>query len=114
MTQEVKRPNFPDPVLPDLVPPNHEQWSLFVVSERLRREPMDDLRPSGPADWPADLCAWAGGLALAVTIAPTRPSLLAVGVAIVLAAAAHTAIAWPVHLCRRRYGRGTLPELRAL
>ncbi|MET7420462.1 polysaccharide biosynthesis protein [Dactylosporangium sp. NPDC005555] len=75
---------------------------------------MDDHRPSGPADWPADLCAWAGGLALAITIAPTRPSLFAVGAAIVLAAGAHTAIAWPVHLYRRRYGRGTLPELRAL
>jgi FlaA1/EpsC-like NDP-sugar epimerase len=75
---------------------------------------MDDHRPSGPADWPADLCAWAGGLALAITIAPDRPSLSAVGAAILLAAAAHTAIAWPVHLYRRRYGRGTLPELRAL
>ncbi|WP_327006768.1 polysaccharide biosynthesis protein [Dactylosporangium sp. NBC_01737] len=75
---------------------------------------MDDHRPSGPADWPADLCAWAGGLALAITIAPAPPALFAVGVAIVLATALHTAIAWPVHLYRRRYGRGTLPELRAL
>ncbi|GAA1574871.1 nucleoside-diphosphate sugar epimerase/dehydratase [Dactylosporangium maewongense] len=75
---------------------------------------MDDHRPSGPADWPADLCAWAGGLALAITIGPDRPSLLTAGAAIVLAAAAHTAIAWPVHLYRRRYGHGTLPELRAL
>lgn len=75
---------------------------------------MDDHRPSGPADWPADLCAWAGGLALAITVAPAPPSLFAVGAAIVLAAGAHTAIAWPVHLYRRRFGRGTLPELRAL
>jgi FlaA1/EpsC-like NDP-sugar epimerase len=75
---------------------------------------MDDHRPTGPADWPADLCAWAGGLALAITIAPAPPALLAVGAAIVLAAALHTAIAWPVHLYRRRYVRGTLPELRAI
>jgi FlaA1/EpsC-like NDP-sugar epimerase len=75
---------------------------------------MDDHRPSGPADWPADLCAWAGGLALAITLAPAPPALFAVGAAIVLAAALHTTIAWPVHLYRRRYGRGTLPELRAL
>lgn len=75
---------------------------------------MDDHRPSGPADWPADLCAWAGGLALAVTVAPAPPSLFATGIAVVLAAALHTLTAWPVHLYRRRYGRGTLPELRAL
>ncbi|GAA3232060.1 polysaccharide biosynthesis protein [Dactylosporangium siamense] len=75
---------------------------------------MDDHRPSGPADWPADLCAWAGGLALAITIAPAPPSLFAVGTAIVVAAALHTVIAWPIHLYRRRYGRGTLPELRVL
>ncbi|MDG6100833.1 polysaccharide biosynthesis protein [Dactylosporangium aurantiacum] len=75
---------------------------------------MDEHRPSGPADWPADLCAWAGGLALAVTVAPAPPSLFATGVAVVLAAALHTVTAWPVHLYRRRYGRGTLPELRAL
>ncbi|MEV4507392.1 polysaccharide biosynthesis protein [Dactylosporangium sp. NPDC049525] len=75
---------------------------------------MDDHRPSGPADWPADLCAWAGGLALAITIAPAPPSLFAVGTAIILAAALHTVIGWPVHLYRRRYGRGTLPELRTL
>ncbi|MEV0131919.1 polysaccharide biosynthesis protein [Dactylosporangium sp. NPDC050688] len=76
---------------------------------------MDDhRRPSGPADWPADLCAWAGGLALAVTVAPAPPSLFTTGVAVVLAAALHTMTAWPVHLYRRRYVRGTLPELRAL
>ncbi|MFB9183125.1 polysaccharide biosynthesis protein [Dactylosporangium sucinum] len=75
---------------------------------------MDFHRPAGPGALPADLCAWAGGLALAVAIAPEWPPLPHAVGAILLAAALHTAIAWPVHLYRRRYDRGTLDELRAV
>ncbi|GAA2613833.1 nucleoside-diphosphate sugar epimerase/dehydratase [Dactylosporangium fulvum] len=75
---------------------------------------MDHHRPAGPGDWPADLCAWAGGLALAITIAPERPPLLHAAGTILLAVTLHSAIAWPVHLYRRRYDHGTLDELRAL
>ncbi|WP_238007278.1 polysaccharide biosynthesis protein [Dactylosporangium sp. AC04546] len=74
---------------------------------------MDDHRPAGLGDLPADLCAWAGGLTLAVAIAPERPPLPHAVGAVLLAAALHIAIAWPVHLYRRRYDRGTLDELRA-
>ncbi|MER7007971.1 polysaccharide biosynthesis protein [Dactylosporangium sp. NPDC000555] len=73
---------------------------------------MDDHRPAGPGDWPADLYAWTGGLALAVALA--RPSLAAAAGTLLLAAALHSAVAWPVRLYRRRYEYASMAELRAL
>ncbi|WP_433213450.1 polysaccharide biosynthesis protein [Dactylosporangium sp. CS-047395] len=75
---------------------------------------MDDHRPSSPGDWPADLYAWTGGLALAVAISPARPPLAAAAGTLLLAAAVHSAVAWPVQLYRRRYEYASLAELRAL
>ncbi|MFI5906100.1 polysaccharide biosynthesis protein [Dactylosporangium sp. NPDC051541] len=75
---------------------------------------MDDHRPAGPGDWPADLYAWTGGLALAVAIAPSRPPLAAAAGTILLAAALHSAVAWPVQLYRRRYEYASMAFFRAL
>src|SRR4051812_17758188 len=75
---------------------------------------MDDHRPAGPGDWPADLFAWTGGLALAAALAPARPPVAAAAGTLLLAAALHPAVAWPVRLYRRRYERASLAELRAL
>ncbi|WP_433055242.1 polysaccharide biosynthesis protein [Dactylosporangium sp. CS-033363] len=75
---------------------------------------MDDHRPSSPGDWPADLYAWTGGLALAVAISPSRPPLAAAAGTLLLAAALHSAVAWPVQLYRRRYEYASIAELRAL
>ncbi|WP_432984375.1 polysaccharide biosynthesis protein [Dactylosporangium sp. CA-233914] len=71
-------------------------------------------RPAGPGDWPADLYAWTGGLALAVAITPSRPALAAAAGTLLLAAALHSAVAWPVQLYRRRYEYASMSELRAL
>ncbi|WP_432834210.1 polysaccharide biosynthesis protein [Dactylosporangium sp. CA-092794] len=75
---------------------------------------MDDHRPAGPGDWPADLYAWTCGLALALSLSAPRPPLTAAAGTILLAAALHSAVAWPVRLYRRRYEYGSAAELRAL
>ncbi|GAA2360385.1 polysaccharide biosynthesis protein [Dactylosporangium salmoneum] len=75
---------------------------------------MDDHRPAGPGDWPTDLFAWTGGLALAAALAPDRPPLAAAAGTVLLAAALHSAVAWPVQLYRRRYEYASAAEVRAL
>jgi FlaA1/EpsC-like NDP-sugar epimerase len=73
-----------------------------------------DHRPAGPGDWPADLYAWTGGLALAVALSPDRPPLAAAAGTLLFAAALHSTVAWPVRLYRRRYEYASAAELRAL
>src|SRR5947209_1120490 len=79
----------------------------FVKNRR-----VDDHRPAGPGDWPADLYAWTGGLALGAALTP--PPLPVAAGTILLAAALHSLVAWPVQLYRRRYERASMGELRAL
>ncbi|MGI5246780.1 polysaccharide biosynthesis protein [Dactylosporangium sp. CA-139066] len=75
---------------------------------------MDDHRPAGPGDWPADLYAWTGGIALAAALTPVRPTLPAAAGTLLLALALHSAVAWPVQLYRRRYEFASAAEARAL